>query len=44
VFTVAELTRMFADAGFEVVSLAGGFAGEPYELGSPRLVLTAQRA
>ena len=43
VFTVAELTRMLADAGFEVVSLAGGFAGERYELGSPRLVLMAQR-
>jgi SAM-dependent methyltransferase len=43
VFTVAELTRMLAEAGFEVVSLAGGFAGERYELGSPRLVLTAQR-
>lgn len=43
VFTVAELTRMLAEAGFEVVSLAGGFAGERYELGSPRLVLTAER-
>lgn len=43
VFTVAELTGMLAEAGFEVVSLNGGFAGERYELGSPRLVLTAQR-
>lgn len=43
VFTVAELTRVLAEAGFEVVSLAGGFAGERYELGSPRLVLAAQR-
>jgi SAM-dependent methyltransferase len=43
VFTVAELTRMLAGAGFEVVSLNSGFAGERYELGSPRLVLTAQR-
>lgn len=43
IFTVAELTRLLADAGFAVLSLAGGFAGEPYELGSPRLVLTAQR-
>lgn len=43
VFTVAELTRMLAEAGFEVSSLAGGFADERYELGSPRLVLTAQR-
>jgi len=43
VFTVAELTRMLADAGFEVCSLNGGFAGECYELGTPRLVLTAKR-
>ncbi len=43
IFTVAELTRMLTAAGFEVVSLAGGFAGERYELGSPRLVLTAER-
>jgi hypothetical protein len=44
VFTVAELTRMLAEAGFEVLSLEGGFAAERYELGSPRLALTAQRA
>jgi len=42
VFTVAELARMLAEAGFDVISLNGGFAGERYELGSPRLVLTAQ--
>jgi hypothetical protein len=34
---------MLAEAGFEVCSLAGGIAGERYELGSPRLVLTAER-
>jgi len=44
VFTVAELTRMLFDSGFEVAALEGGFAGERFELGSPRLVLTAQRA
>jgi len=44
VFAVAELKWMLAEAGFEVLSLEGGFAGERYELGSPRLVLTAQRA
>jgi hypothetical protein len=44
VFTVAELTRMLADVGFEVVFLNGGFAGERYELGSPRLLLTAKRS
>jgi len=43
VFTVAELIRMLTDSGFDAVSLNSGFAGERYELGSPRLVLTAQR-
>ena len=43
VFTVAELSGMLAEAGFEVVTLNSGFGGERYELGSPRLVLTAQR-
>jgi SAM-dependent methyltransferase len=43
VFTAAELKRMLAAAGFEVLSLNGGFAGERFELGTPRLVLTAQR-
>ncbi len=44
VFTVAELKRLLADAGFEVLALNGGFAGERFELATPRLVLTAQRS
>jgi SAM-dependent methyltransferase len=40
--TVAELTRLLAGAGFTVVSLAGGLAGEPFNLGPHGLVLTAQ--
>ena len=43
VFTVAELKRLLADAGFEVLSLNGGIAGERFELATPRLVLTARR-
>jgi SAM-dependent methyltransferase len=43
VFTAAELKRLLADAGFEVLALQGGIAGERFELGTPRLVLTAQR-
>ena len=43
VFTVAELKRMLADTGFAVLSLNGVFAGERFELATPRLVLTAQR-
>ncbi len=40
--TVAELTRLLAGAGFDVVSLAGGLAGEPFDLGPHGLILTAQ--
>ena len=43
VFTVAELKRLLVDAGFAVLALNGGFAGERFELATPRLVLTAQR-
>lgn len=43
IFTVAELKRILAKTGFDVLNLTAGFAGEPFELGSPRLVLTAQR-
>jgi SAM-dependent methyltransferase len=42
VLTVAELTRLLDSAGFRVVSLNGGMTGEPFQLGSPRLILTAQ--
>jgi SAM-dependent methyltransferase len=43
VFTVAEIGRMLEDAGFEATALNGGLAGEPYQLGSPRLIITAKR-
>lgn len=43
VFTAAEYRRLLERAGFEAVAMNGGIAGEPFELGSPRLVLTAQR-
>jgi len=43
VFTAAELKRLLADAGFAVLSLNGGIAGERFELATPRLVLTARR-
>ena len=42
-FTSGEICRMAVDAGFEVVNLFGSFAGESYELGSPRLVLVLQK-
>ena len=43
IFTVAELKKILADAGFVVIALHGGFAGERFELATPRLVLTARR-
>jgi len=43
VFTVAEIGRMLEAAGFGEIVLHGGMAGEPYQLGSPRLVIIAQR-
>ncbi len=44
VYTVAELGRMLDEAGMEVVSTSSGLAGEPYELGSQRLLLVARKA
>jgi SAM-dependent methyltransferase len=41
VFTVAEHRRMLEEAGFLTESMVGSFEGAPYELGSPRLILTA---
>jgi SAM-dependent methyltransferase len=43
VFTAAELGRMFESAGFEVTALNASVAGEPFQLGSRELVITAMR-
>ncbi|HEY2843119.1 MAG TPA: hypothetical protein VGJ09_05685, partial [Bryobacteraceae bacterium] len=43
VFTVAEIGRMLESAGFEVLAHHSGLAGEPCQLGSPRLIIIAQR-
>jgi cyclopropane fatty-acyl-phospholipid synthase-like methyltransferase len=43
VFTAAELRRMLDAAGFHTLSLQRSLTGEPYELGSPRLFIVAQR-
>jgi SAM-dependent methyltransferase len=43
VFTSAELRRMLEAAEFNTLSFQGGMTGEPYQLGSPRLVIVAQR-
>ena len=44
VFTVAELCRMHRHAGLEPVALLGSLEGEPYQLGSPRLILVSRAA
>jgi SAM-dependent methyltransferase len=44
VFTVAELLRMLERTGFDSPQLSGGFSGEPFQLGSPGLVITARAA
>ena len=43
VFTAAELGRMFDSAGFDVCAWNGSVAGEPFQLGSRELVITAIR-
>lgn len=43
-FTVAEICRMHQKAGLEPIELLGSIAGEPYQLGSPRLILVSALA
>jgi len=43
VYTVAELKRMIAEAGLETEVLLAGIDGEPFEFGSPRLLLVARK-
>ena len=43
-FTVGELCRMHAEAGLQPVELFGSLNREPYQLGSPRLLLVSRTA
>jgi hypothetical protein len=43
-FTVSELIWMHAQAGLKLVEAVGSLEGEPYSLGSPRLILVTERA
>lgn len=43
-FTAAEICRMHSEAGLETVELLGSVVGEPYQLGSQRLILASQKA
>lgn len=42
VMTVAELGRSLRQSGFEIAGLYSGLTGEPYQLGSPRLIVVGQ--
>ena len=44
VFTVSELCRMFRQAGMEPAKILGSVGGEPYQMGSPRLIMVAEKA
>jgi len=43
IYTLAELRRMLAAAGLRAVEYYGGFDRRPYELGSGRLLLVAEK-
>jgi SAM-dependent methyltransferase len=43
VFTLAELSRVFAEAGLRTESAAASPSGEPFTAGSPRLLLVTRR-
>ena len=44
VFTAGELCRMLADAGLRPIELLGSFNRDPYQIGSPRLILVSSAA
>ena len=43
VYTVAELRRLFLEAGWSVRGLHGALDGRPFTLGDPRLLIVAER-
>lgn len=42
-FTVAEIGRMLSSAGLQPVEALSSVTGEPYDLGSPRLILVSAK-
>ncbi|HYS53489.1 MAG TPA: class I SAM-dependent methyltransferase [Thermoanaerobaculia bacterium] len=44
IFTSGELRQMFEASGLEVESMLASTDGEPFRLGSPRLLLTARKS
>jgi SAM-dependent methyltransferase len=43
VLTVSELCRMHVQAGLQPIDLLGSVKGEPYQPGSPRLILVSEK-
>ncbi|MGC7101641.1 hypothetical protein ACPZ19_43795 [Amycolatopsis lurida] len=43
VYTVAQIIELLSGNGFTDIELFGGTSGEPYRIGSERLLLTARR-
>ena len=43
VFTVAELCRLHIEAGLETMELLSSISGEPYRLGSQRLIIVSKK-
>ena len=43
VLTLSELCRMHVQAGLQPMELLSSIGGEPYQLGSPRLILISER-
>lgn len=43
VLTVNEICRMHAEAGLQPLELLGSIQGEPYQAGSPRLIIVSER-
>jgi len=43
IYTTAEIQRMLAGAGFEVLKLYASLKGEPYKLGSRELIIVSER-
>lgn len=43
VFTVSEIRRLLKRAGFGTTSIFGGVRGEPFQLGTPRLIVVAKK-
>jgi SAM-dependent methyltransferase len=42
-YTLTEMTRLLERVGFRVTSVVGGFDGEPYAIGTRRMIIVAKK-